>query len=411
MAFFSICIPTHNRTETLLQTVSTILAQSFKDYEIVVSDNASTPSAEGPVLALNDPRIRYYRHESPIDGKDNWDFAMQQARGDFVLLMADDDGLVPSALERVAHFISETGSEIVQVGHARYSHPKISGPNKGISNSLIKPSFTGKYYEYDSIELAKGTFYGWGIGSGRASIDRFPQSHPSGSFMKRELLQKVRDRIGWILTTNLGDVGFMNLLFHTDKAFFIDLPLAIVGVDVNREINGPLKGRRRVYDYNKRSIAFSPFKATTFNNLAVEAHLQVLNANKDMMKGFDGTLSDLFYINHFFEIIHDRVWDRRKAHDFMEWLNIIVRLPKERRNRILAKCVVKFNYRLLRDTLSGCKSAMKKIFSKSPGGYFERWEWMKGEEYGFNDMLSCGCFIECRYLDLSMSFARGEHTS
>jgi glycosyltransferase involved in cell wall biosynthesis len=391
MPFFSICIPTHNRVDTLVLAISTVVSQTFADFEIIVSDNATNPSAEKVVAEFRDSRIRYYRHNSLIDVNDNWEFVLQKALGEYVLLLADDDGLVPSALERVAHFISLKKAELILVGHARYAHPKTGGPNGHCANRLMEPAFTGEIYQYDAISLVKDSFKGWGIGSGGGSYERIPQGHPSGLFMARRLLGKVTANNGRITTRSFADVGFLNVTLQANSFHFLDLPLSLIGVDVDREINGPLKGRRRDYDSHNNSINYAPFRATSFNNIAVDAHLQVLNANNDVFTMVDASLTDRFYINHYFEILQDRVRDWRKLKDLLEFLRVVMNLPYNRRIRILAKCMLLPFYRPLRN---GFKCILKRKHDTHVN-----MRWIDGKTDNFLDIVTCSNYIEKKYLD------------
>jgi glycosyltransferase involved in cell wall biosynthesis len=99
---FSIVIPTYNRSELLQGTVRSVLGQSFRDFEVVVSDNCSEDDTRDVVNGFQDPRVRYVRtpHHTAIG--DSWEFARGQARGSLVMMLSDDDALVRDALARFA---------------------------------------------------------------------------------------------------------------------------------------------------------------------------------------------------------------------------------------------------------------------------------------------------------------------
>ena len=60
MIRFSIVIPTRERHETLGSTLQTVLTQDFDDYEIVVSDNFSSPETKLVVDSFNSDKIKYF---------------------------------------------------------------------------------------------------------------------------------------------------------------------------------------------------------------------------------------------------------------------------------------------------------------------------------------------------------------
>ncbi len=91
---FSVLLPTRDRLDLLKEAIETVRQQDYDDWEIVVSDNASAEDVGGYVGSLQDKRIRYVRSDSFIPVTDNWNLALKQATGDYVLMLGDDDGLL-----------------------------------------------------------------------------------------------------------------------------------------------------------------------------------------------------------------------------------------------------------------------------------------------------------------------------
>jgi glycosyltransferase involved in cell wall biosynthesis len=52
-----VCIPTYNRSGLLRSSLQSVLWQSLRDIEVIVSDNASTDDTEDVVRSLGDPRV------------------------------------------------------------------------------------------------------------------------------------------------------------------------------------------------------------------------------------------------------------------------------------------------------------------------------------------------------------------
>ena len=87
----SIVTPTYNRADLLRQTIDSVRAQSFADFELLVLDDGSTDGTRELVLGYHDPRLIYCarphtRHLSKLrnDG-------IRQARGQYVALLDSDD--------------------------------------------------------------------------------------------------------------------------------------------------------------------------------------------------------------------------------------------------------------------------------------------------------------------------------
>ncbi len=119
---FSISIPTYNRADGYLrQTLESAVAQSHPDLEILVSDNASTDSTEALVRSFDDPRIRYVKHPRNIGHMGNFRFCHEGARGNYVLILHDDDLIDPdfiatcaeAAAGRLDYGIIHTGVRVI----------------------------------------------------------------------------------------------------------------------------------------------------------------------------------------------------------------------------------------------------------------------------------------------------------
>ena len=107
---FSILLPTRNRLTFLQQAVYTVLRQDFEDWELVISDNASSEDVEGYVHGLSDRRIAYSRSATALSVTQNWNRALDASRGDYVLMLGDDDGLLPGALRKMASLTEQSGN-------------------------------------------------------------------------------------------------------------------------------------------------------------------------------------------------------------------------------------------------------------------------------------------------------------
>jgi glycosyltransferase involved in cell wall biosynthesis len=96
----TICIPTFNRAEVLRSTLKAVLDQGYEDFVVIVSDNASEDDTAEVVASFSDPRFQYLRRERNFGALDNINFVLRQAKTEFVVLLPDDDALLPGGLAR-----------------------------------------------------------------------------------------------------------------------------------------------------------------------------------------------------------------------------------------------------------------------------------------------------------------------
>lgn len=96
----TIAVPTFNRAELLDRCLRTALAQVYSNFEVLVSDNASTDDTPKVLERFDDRRLRVTRQRSNIGLLPNWNACLAQARGEYIVYISDDDTVSPYLLER-----------------------------------------------------------------------------------------------------------------------------------------------------------------------------------------------------------------------------------------------------------------------------------------------------------------------
>lgn len=94
----SVIIPTYNRAEYLRQAIESVLAQSYKNFELLVLDNCSPDHTPDVVASFNDHRIKYLRHQCNIGAFANWTYGVFLAKGKYLSILGDDDIYKPDFL-------------------------------------------------------------------------------------------------------------------------------------------------------------------------------------------------------------------------------------------------------------------------------------------------------------------------
>ena len=98
----SIGLPVHNGAQHVAEAIEAILGQTLADFELIVSDNASTDATPAICAryAAADSRIRYHRHERNLGAAHNFNFVFRRATGKYFKWAAHDDLVHPTYLER-----------------------------------------------------------------------------------------------------------------------------------------------------------------------------------------------------------------------------------------------------------------------------------------------------------------------
>ncbi|MGE3528032.1 MAG: glycosyltransferase family 2 protein [Methyloceanibacter sp.] len=103
----TIAIPTRNRAKLLQDCVASALAQTYGNIEVLVSDNASTDGTLAMLGAIADERLRVVRNRENIGMVRNFARCVDEARGDYLVLIADDNLLDPTFLEKCVALVRQ----------------------------------------------------------------------------------------------------------------------------------------------------------------------------------------------------------------------------------------------------------------------------------------------------------------
>jgi glycosyltransferase involved in cell wall biosynthesis len=111
----SIGLPVYNGEKFLAESLNSILAQSFENFELIISDNASTDQTEEicKTYAAKDKRIRYYRNERNIGCACNFNRVFQLSSGEYFKWAAYDDLHDPNFLKKCIDILDENSNIIL----------------------------------------------------------------------------------------------------------------------------------------------------------------------------------------------------------------------------------------------------------------------------------------------------------
>lgn len=117
----TIGLPVYNGQNYLAQTMDSLLAQTFRDFELVIADNASTDRTEVICreYAAADDRIRYHRNEENIGASANYNLVFELGRGDYFKWAAHDDLLAPTFLERCVEVLDNNPDVVLAYTQAK----------------------------------------------------------------------------------------------------------------------------------------------------------------------------------------------------------------------------------------------------------------------------------------------------
>ncbi len=103
---FTIATITYNSGNWVRQAIESVLASSFTDFELIISDDCSTDQTWEIIQQYKDKRIKAWRNEVNLGEYPNRNKVLQAAQGKFIIYIDGDDILYKDALLEYAKYIS-----------------------------------------------------------------------------------------------------------------------------------------------------------------------------------------------------------------------------------------------------------------------------------------------------------------
>ncbi len=110
----SVCIPAYNNADYILDTINSILNQSYKNIELIIVDDNSSDDTLEVVKAVQDERIKVYHNDKNLGMSGNWNRCLELCTGEFVKLICADDIIATNAIEKeVEALVSNQSATLV----------------------------------------------------------------------------------------------------------------------------------------------------------------------------------------------------------------------------------------------------------------------------------------------------------
>lgn len=142
--FFTVIVPTYNRGGLIMETLTSVFNQNFKNFELILVDDGSTDNTEYVVSKISDSRFTYYKKKNQERGAAR-NFGVLKSKGKYITFCDSDDLLYPDYLSNAFETISKAKDDIPWM-HLAYEI-------KRGQSSIVSMSLNSKDY---IITLAKG---------------------------------------------------------------------------------------------------------------------------------------------------------------------------------------------------------------------------------------------------------------
>jgi glycosyltransferase involved in cell wall biosynthesis len=219
----SVVIPT-TRPHLVRNAIMSVEGQSIQPYEIVVSDNSDN-GCLSLLKSIGLNKIKYFRPERILDVSAHWDYAISKASGDWIIVLCDDDAVIPCALEVINEIYRlNPYAEVIKWQKAYLD-----------VNSLRIGGFRTELDVYDAHALKAAMF---DSGSGKFGIKESLPTFPL-ICVRTEVLAQLRRKTGGPIFFPMCPMtsGALGILDCTKSVTVSMLPLTILQFTVDSASN------------------------------------------------------------------------------------------------------------------------------------------------------------------------------
>lgn len=144
----SIIMPSWNTGKFIIETIQSVINQTYTNWELLIVDDCSTDNTEEIVASFKDDRIKYFRNKKNSGAALTRNRALREARGEWIAFLDSDDLWMSEKLEKQIAFMKKNGYSL---SYTEYE--KIDEDSKSLNIYVSGPEKVNKrqMYNYDYI--------------------------------------------------------------------------------------------------------------------------------------------------------------------------------------------------------------------------------------------------------------------
>src|SRR5215471_9507676 len=163
MSKVSVIIPTYNRAEFLRSAITSVLNQTFQDFEIVIIDDASKDHTREVITQLNDARIKFIHNQVSKGAAGSRNIGIMNAECEYIAFLDDDDEWLPEKLKIQVCLLDNSPPEVGCVCTGCFIIEKVRGRVLPIDNNKNSDISKNNFITTSSILLRRGCFEKCGL--------------------------------------------------------------------------------------------------------------------------------------------------------------------------------------------------------------------------------------------------------
>ena len=224
MIILSIVIPTRNREIYCIEAIKYILSFDETNFELVVQDNSDSNLIQDYVNTLeNEKRLVYHKTIGRINSVVNMDLAVSMAKGDYVIMIGDDDVILPNIFQVVRWAKQNNCDAISPVRQHAYFWSQVQQKSNG--TFIMFPEKNKKQECIAQDQLMKL------LVNGLINYQEYKLPRVYHGLMKRSILTQIYQKTGHFIGGLSPDIYLaVASSFYIDKYVVIYEPISIQGI-------------------------------------------------------------------------------------------------------------------------------------------------------------------------------------
>ncbi|MDP9892973.1 glycosyltransferase involved in cell wall biosynthesis [Variovorax boronicumulans] len=160
MPLLSVVLPTFNSGEFVVETLQSLLAQTFSDFELLIMDDASSDGTWERLANFDDPRISRHRNGCNVGLPTNMNIAMAMAKGKYLARVDHDDCALPERFALQVGFLEKNPDITVVGSQLEHFHDEAGVTGLPLDDATIKARMVeGANYLANQSTLGRLDFY------------------------------------------------------------------------------------------------------------------------------------------------------------------------------------------------------------------------------------------------------------
>ena len=145
----SIIMPSWNTGRFIAESVQSVINQTYQKWELLIVDDCSTDNTDAVVTSFTDERIRYFHNDHNSGAALTRNYALREAKGEWIAFLDSDDLWLPEKLEKQLNFMNRNGyvfsyHEYVKIDEeSRPLNVYVSGPDTVTKRKMYHYGYPG----------------------------------------------------------------------------------------------------------------------------------------------------------------------------------------------------------------------------------------------------------------------------